>query len=149
MVTVRHKVGQRPRIRVKGMLVGGDTATLVAQSGKTSFFRSPYVVGEMAAPNEDVEIILHADGSIYLDSERWPPLTPYDTGERLQPQVWVTPDPRRPEEHDRDRYGKVDFDDDSSTSILNVWVERKDGKFTVNIQPMGDDEISVVVHDSE
>ena len=51
-------------------------------------------------------------------------LTPYDTGERAQPLVWVSADSRRPAEDERDRYGKVDFEDDGGETLATVHVER-------------------------
>lgn len=55
-------------------------------------------------------------------------LTPYDTGERLEPHVWVkgevaTPGglPRRVI---RDDYGRVDFDNEEGSTILTALVER-------------------------
>lgn len=44
-------------------------------------------------------------------------LTPYDTGERLEPQLWPVND-------DPDRYGRVDFDDDEGATIVSAQVER-------------------------
>lgn len=58
-------------------------------------------------------------------------LTPYDTGARLQPQVWVSADGRRPTEDDDDRYGKVDFDNDESATLGTVHAERVDGTYVV------------------
>lgn len=43
------------------------------------------------------------------------PLTPYDTGERLEPRPWST-------DGDPDRYGRVDFDDDEAATVLSVRV---------------------------
>ena len=64
-------------------------------------------------------------------------LTPYDTGERLEPRLWVTAergDPRSTED-----YGKVDYDDEESASILTTYVERnKDKSYTVHIDPLSD-----------
>jgi hypothetical protein len=65
-------------------------------------------------------------------------LTPYDTGERCQPSVWVTADPRRPLEHDRDRYGKVDFEDDASEHVATIWIEKIDGEYVVMIDAAQD-----------
>lgn len=49
-------------------------------------------------------------------------LTPYDTGARLEPQLWPL---RGPDSVlDPDRYGKVDFDDDASVTQLTLHVER-------------------------
>lgn len=143
----RFKVGQRPRLRVSGLAVGRDTARLVTMNSKTAYFRHPYIVGEMACEVELVEIIRHPDGTPYLETEPWPPLTPYDTGARAQPRAWSTPNRERPEAG-TDDYGKVDFDDDASQTIVTVWVTRgPDGGFVVNVQPFGGDKIAVVTHD--
>lgn len=55
-------------------------------------------------------------------------LTPYDTGDRLEPRPWVqgqvaTPGglPRRAEVED---YGRVDFDNDEGATVLTLYVER-------------------------
>lgn len=45
-------------------------------------------------------------------------LTPYDTGERLEPQPWTVELGSDP-----DRYGKVDFEDDESATIATVHIE--------------------------
>lgn len=139
-----YKAGQRPRVRVEGLAVGNDTAVLCSINSKTAYFRSPYVVGEMACEVEKVEIIKHADGTPVLETERWPLLTPYDTGQRLEPSVWVTPDRRRPEEHEPDRYGRVDFNNDENATDVTVWVERSEsGGTVINID--GHSEIERVV----
>lgn len=123
-----YKSGQRPRIRfVKDPHHPMTGAALTKINSASAYFRHHHYVGEMACNAEDVEIIRHADGTPVLETERWPALTPYDTGERLEPSVWVTPDRRRPEEYDRDRYGKVDFNDDTDTTIGTVHGERVDG----------------------
>lgn len=57
-------------------------------------------------------------------------VTPYDTGARLEPMVWVTPG-RRPAEHDDERYGKVDLDNDGGTTIATVHAERVDGTYVL------------------
>lgn len=44
-------------------------------------------------------------------------LTPYDTGERLEPQLW-------PANDDPDRYGRVDFDDEEGATIVSAHVDR-------------------------
>ncbi|KSU51573.1 hypothetical protein [Microbacterium enclense] len=45
-------------------------------------------------------------------------LTPYDTGDRLEPQLW-------PLGEDPDSYGRVDFDNDESATIFTAYVERE------------------------
>ena len=50
-----------------------------------------------------------------------PHLTPYDTGARLKPTIWPVlndPDANGP----YSRYGKVDFDNDESATVLTVYV---------------------------
>lgn len=44
-------------------------------------------------------------------------LTPYDTGTRLEPQLWPLND-------EPDRYGRVDFDDDEGATIASAYVQR-------------------------
>jgi hypothetical protein len=134
MVTTTYPAGQRPRIRVRaehGGLNPLPNLVLTKINSKSAYFRSSHVVGEMAVEASLVEIIRHADGTPVLESEHWPPLTPYDTGARMQPQVWVLPDRRRPEEFDADRYGKVDFEDDAGTTIATVHGERVDGTYVL------------------
>lgn len=54
--------------------------------------------------------------------------TPYDTGERLEPQPWVSNTDLARERagltKDADRFGRVDFDNDEGRTVLTVWVER-------------------------
>jgi hypothetical protein len=45
-------------------------------------------------------------------------LTPYDTGERLEPQLWPTSD-------DPETFGRVDFDDDEGRTVFTAYVERR------------------------
>lgn len=145
MVTTTYKAGQRPRIQVRDGV--WKDAVLTKINSKTAYFRAAFIVGELAVDVDQVSMILHADGTPVLESEQWPPLTPYDTGKRLVPQVWVLGDRRRPAEHDEDRYGRVDFDDDTSTTILTVYVERgDDGQHTVHIETMGEEDVPVVLN---
>ena len=54
-------------------------------------------------------------------------LTPYDTGEVAQPFIW---------EHcgETDRYGRVDFDNDESSTVATVWASRnQDGSYTLHV----------------
>lgn len=46
-----------------------------------------------------------------------PELTPYDTGDRLEPHRWRER-PDQPED-----YGKVDFDNEESATVATVWIE--------------------------
>ena len=95
MTETKYPAGQRPRIRLQGV-TGVREPVLVRINSRSAYFRSRYVVGEMACNADEVEIIRHADGTPVLETEQWPPLTPYDTGERLEPAIWVTSDRRRP-----------------------------------------------------
>lgn len=126
------KAGERPRVRVRNALGGLETGFVLCRiNSRTAYVRNRHIVGELAYKADRVEIIRHADGTPVLEMDQWPPLTPYDTGERAQPMVWTTPDRRRPEEHDPDRYGKVDFEDDSGTTLATVHVERVDGCYVL------------------
>lgn len=83
-------------------------------------------------------------------------LTPYDTGARLQPQPWsletklarenmTSPTARAFED---DRYGRVDFDNDESATIVTSYVERlSDGRHALHLEPHIDpDQLLVAVH---
>jgi hypothetical protein len=60
-------------------------------------------------------------------------LTPYDTGDRLEPRLWVTPSQATPAT-DPDRFGRVDFDDDEGTTRATVWIEREPaGGYRLNV----------------
>lgn len=64
-----------------------------------------------------------------MPNDPWgPQLTPYDTGERLEPKIWPT------HRDDADSYGKVDFENDESATELMIYVERDDsGELVVHI----------------
>lgn len=56
------------------------------------------------------------------------PLTPYDTGVRLEPNPWPV-QPRNLSKPDlgaeeRDRYGRVDFDNDAGETVASVLAKR-------------------------
>lgn len=54
-------------------------------------------------------------------------LTPYDTGAVAEPFIW---------EHygETDRYGRVDFDNDESSTVATVWASRnQDGSYTLHV----------------
>ena len=75
-------------------------------------------------------------------------LSPYDTGARLEPHVWVRDDtaspgglPRRATESD---YGRVDFDADDGTTILTLSIERAANGYQLHIDSHSDDYLHVV-----
>ncbi len=53
-------------------------------------------------------------------------LTPYDTGARLEPQLWP--------KGDADTFGLVDFDDDESHTVLTVHVERRGSGYALHVR---------------
>lgn len=58
-----------------------------------------------------------------------PGLTPYDTGDRLEPHRWR----ERPDQPEH--YGKVDFDDDESSTVATVHIEKTPaGKYRLVIE---------------
>lgn len=66
-------------------------------------------------------------------------LTPFDTGERLQAVPWHVQPRNLPRQDERDRYGRVDFDDDEGTTILTAFVDRgSDGHHTLHIENVMD-----------
>lgn len=74
-------------------------------------------------------------------------LTPYDTGARLEPKVWQVNrlDLVNPERKDgADRYGKVDFELDDSSTALTIYVTQDADGITVHV--VCDDEITITQH---
>lgn len=75
-------------------------------------------------------------------------LTPYDTGQRLEPKPWSPYDPES-DQRDDDRYGRVDYDNDEGATELTVYVEPTGGaprRHTVHIEPQCEiDELDVTV----
>ena len=58
-------------------------------------------------------------------------LTPYDRGTRLEPQLW-------PLGNDPDSYGRVDFDDEESRTILTAYVEREGDGYAMPVHGMAE-----------
>ena len=55
-------------------------------------------------------------------------LTPFDTGNRLEPQAWAGG-------NDPDRFGRVDFDDDESATVFTAYAERlADGSRALHVE---------------
>lgn len=59
-------------------------------------------------------------------------LTPYDRGERLEPKPWVRE--RKHVVYPDEEYGKVDFEDDESTTVCTVWIEKQGIGYVVHLQ---------------
>lgn len=64
-------------------------------------------------------------------------LTPYDTADRLEPQLW-------PVGEDPDSYGRVDFDNDESATVLTAYVEREGDGYAMHVAGMAEP-LSLVV----
>lgn len=63
-----------------------------------------------------------------------PNLTPYDTGERLEPKLWVTSTAGLTRDN-ADEFGKVDFDDEEGATAFTVRAERNpDGSYTLRVE---------------
>lgn len=75
-------------------------------------------------------------------------LSPYDTGERNEPKVWLPYGTDVTEATPAENFGKVDFDDDCGETDCTVYVERNDdGTKTVHVLSHGDDgELNVRLH---
>lgn len=83
-----------------------------------------------------------------------PRLTPYDTGEVLEPKLWQ--DDRRKvleamcQEDTRGDVGKVDFEDDEGSALLTVRVvQRKDGVRELQVDNWSARERLVVVRNDD
>lgn len=84
-------------------------------------------------------------------------LSPYDTGERCEPRVWM---PRTMTQwpgieylaDQLDSFGKVDFNNDEDATIVTAHVERlPDGRHRLVVDPQcGVEELEILVlHDSD
>lgn len=73
-------------------------------------------------------------------------LTPYDTGERLEPVVWPLHWTRpRPTQEDLDCYGRVDFDDDSGQTLVTVHARRaEDGTYELVVDNFDPERVRIV-----
>lgn len=74
-------------------------------------------------------------------------LTPYDTGARLEPAVWVhgkvtSPDGRAREAVAAD-YGRVDFDNDEGATIATLYIEPAESGFALHVEQHTDDYLHV------
>jgi len=68
-------------------------------------------------------------------------LSPYDTGARCEPRVWLPYGTEVTPTTPAENFGKVDFDDDEGSTVCVVLVERgKDGVHTVRVDPLCADE---------
>ncbi|HEY0637952.1 MAG TPA: hypothetical protein VGD67_09920, partial [Pseudonocardiaceae bacterium] len=79
-------------------------------------------------------------------------LTPYDTGDRLEPVPWVRDGitgTERPRPSEPDDYGRVDFDNEESASLLGVHVERDGDGYRMVVQKLCDQaQIAVEVREA-
>lgn len=74
-------------------------------------------------------------------------LTPYDTGARLQPQVWVHGTITSPTGKAREAvaadYGRVDFDQDDGATIATLFIEPTERGFELRVDQHTDDYLHV------
>jgi hypothetical protein len=80
-------------------------------------------------------------------------LTPYDTGERLEPVIWVVPQTGRIESSianrpaESDDWGKVDLNNSEDTTTCTVWGEGADeGTDVLHVLMHGDALSKIVIH---
>lgn len=59
-------------------------------------------------------------------------LTPYDRGDRLVPIPWVQEDALRYRTRPAEDYGKVDFDDEESSTVVTAHIEKHDEGYTLH-----------------
>lgn len=61
-------------------------------------------------------------------------LTPYDTGARCEPKVWLPHGTTVTEATPAENFGKVDFDDDEAHTVATIHLEcSADGRYTVHV----------------
>lgn len=98
---------------------------------------------DMRHIEEDAEIERLLEGNPWQAK----PLTPYDTGARLEPKPWVK-DGDTGNEYIRpaipDDYGKVDFDDDEGATVLTVYVEKSPHGYVMHAQTFGPDTVGLM-----
>ena len=71
--------------------------------------------------------------------------TPYDTGERLEPKLYVTSTAGLTRDNAKD-FGMVDFDNDSGETLATVWAERNpDGSYTLHVEKFTELKVEVVL----
>ncbi|MGG7453033.1 hypothetical protein ACQ3HE_19215 [Plantibacter auratus] len=67
--------------------------------------------------------------------------TPYDTGARLEPLVWVRDGitgNESPRPAAADDYGRVDFEDDSSCTIATAYIAREGESHVLHVDSLSD-----------
>lgn len=57
-------------------------------------------------------------------------LTPYDTGDRLEPQLWPT--------GDADTFGRVDFENDEACTIATAYIARDGDAHVLHVDNLSD-----------
>lgn len=79
------------------------------------------------------------------------PLTPYDTGVRLEPKPWHVQRLNLPDEEEADRFGRVDFDNDEGAVGLTVYVEydKLSEESTLHIENVADPDKLQVTSDGD
>ncbi len=69
-------------------------------------------------------------------------LTPYDTGERLEPHVWVKGEVATPgglpRSVIRDDYGRLDFENEEGGTVLTVLVERAADGYVLRVDNLSE-----------
>lgn len=67
-------------------------------------------------------------------------LTPYDTGQRLEPHAWVQGQVASPGGLPRraipDDFGRVDFENDEGGTVLTVYVERTAEGYMLHVEAL-------------
>lgn len=72
-------------------------------------------------------------------------LTPYDKGDRLEPIPWHVQPRNLPKLEESVRYGKVDFDNEESATVLIAHVERNEDResYTLHADVQGEVDLTV------
>lgn len=80
-------------------------------------------------------------------------LTPYDTGDRLEPHPWISPASLDAAQLVRGSvgipaptfqdFGRVDFDDEESRTVLTVYVDRDSHGYVLHVEDLTEEALAV------
>ena len=74
--------------------------------------------------------------------------TPYDTGKRSEPKLWINPvsiDSSRAD----DDYGKVDFEDDAGGTVATLYIEQSDDRSSYTLKGYTNEPLKVDIEQED
>lgn len=103
---------------------------------------------DLDTSNNTIRVVASNRGGSTKENNMTHRLTPYDTGERLEPHPWVKSAtvampgglPRQTMDDD---YGRVDFDDDEGRTIVTLSISRGPAGYVLHIEDLVDEALTV------